>query len=59
VAFNVSTYWLLPFDPLPMMCYPEKYFSIKDFFKAGWIAHAALIIVSVAVVMLIGRPLFA
>jgi len=59
VAFNVSTYWLLPFDPLPMMCYPEKYFSIKDFFKAGWIAHAALIIVSVAVVMLIGRPMFA
>jgi len=59
VAFNVSTYWLLPFDPLPMMCYPEKYFSIRDFFKAGWIAHAALIIVSVAVVMLIGRPMFA
>jgi len=57
VAFNVSTYWLLPFDPLPMMCYPEKYFSIKDFFKAGWIAHVALIIVSVAVIMLIGKPL--
>ena len=57
VAFNVSTYWLLPFDPLPMMCYPEKYFSIKDFFKAGWIAHAVLILVSVVVVMLIGKPL--
>ena len=59
VAFNVSTYWLLPFDPLPMMCYPEKYFSMKDFFKAGWLAHAALILVSVAVIMLIGRPMFA
>jgi len=59
VAFNVSTYWLLPFDPLPMMCYPEKYFSIKDFFKAGAPAHIALIIVSVAVIMLIGRPMFA
>ena len=58
VALNVSTYWLLPFDPLPMMCFPEKYFSMKDFFKAGSLAHAALILVSLGVIMLIGKPLF-
>ncbi|MCL2106507.1 MAG: DASS family sodium-coupled anion symporter [Oscillospiraceae bacterium] len=57
VAFNVSTYWLLPFDPLPMMCFPEKYFSIKDFFKAGLPAHIALILVSVGIVMFFGKPL--
>jgi len=55
-AFNVSTYWLMPFDPLPMMCYPEKYFSIKDFFKAGLPAHIALVGVTAAVVMLIAKP---
>jgi len=57
VAFNVSTFWLLPFDPLPMMCYPEKYFSVKDFAKAGAPAHAALILVTVGVTLLIGKPL--
>ena len=57
VAFNVSTYWLLPFDPLPMMCFPEKYFSIKDFFKAGLPAHIALIFLSTAIVFIIGKPL--
>jgi len=58
VIFTVSNSWLLPYaDPLPMMCWPEKYFSVKDFIKAGALAHIALIIIVTAVVILIGRPL--
>jgi di/tricarboxylate transporter len=58
VIFTVSNSWLLPYaDPLPMMCWPEKYFSAKDFFKAGALAHIALIVIVTAAVMLIGKPL--
>jgi len=57
MAFTVSASWLLPFDPVPLVCWPERYFSIKDFFKAGIFAHIVLIFVAVAIVMLIGLPL--
>ena len=57
VAFTVSACWLLPFDPLPLLCLPENYFSLKEYFKSGWIAHATLIVVTTIVVYFLGRPL--
>ncbi|MDR0469515.1 MAG: anion permease [Peptococcaceae bacterium] len=57
MAFTVSASWLLPFDPVPLICWPEKYFSMGDFFKSGIGAHIVLIFVAVAVVMAIGTPL--
>ncbi|MCL1804529.1 MAG: DASS family sodium-coupled anion symporter [Clostridiales bacterium] len=57
MAFTISASWLLPFDPVPVICWPDRYFSIKDFFKAGIWGHIALIFVAVAVVMIIGTPL--
>jgi len=57
VAFTVQQCWLLPFDPLPMIIYPEKHFSIKDFAKAGVLGHAAVVALVVAFVMLLCRPL--
>jgi len=58
LIYTISNSWLLPFaDPLPMMCWPEKYFSTKDFFKAGILAHAANTVIVVVTVMLIGKPL--
>ena len=57
MAYTISASWLLPFDPVPLVCWPERYFSIKDFFKAGFFSHIVLIFVAVAVVMLIGIPL--
>jgi len=58
LIYTISNSWLLPFaDPLPMMCWPEKYFSTKDFFKSGILAHIANTVIVVLVVLLIGKPL--
>ncbi|MCL2121118.1 MAG: DASS family sodium-coupled anion symporter [Clostridiales bacterium] len=57
MAFTVTAGWLLPFDPVPLVCWPERYFSMKDFAKAGVFAHIIIIIVVVAIVMAIGVPL--
>ena len=57
MAFTVSASWLLPFDQVPLICWPEKYFTIKDYAKAGIFAHIVLIFVAAATVILIGTPL--
>ena len=57
VAFTSTACWILPFDPLPMIIYPEKHFSIKDFAKAGAAAHAILIGVVVVVMLVVAKPL--
>jgi len=56
-AFNVAASWLLPFDPLPFMSFPEKYYSMKDYFKSGILAHTVLILVSSGVIMVVGKAL--
>ena len=57
MAFTMSASWLLPFDPVPLVCWPERYFSMKDFAKAGVFSHIALILVAVGIVLAIGMPL--
>lgn len=47
-AFTVSASWFFPFDPVPILTWPEGYYSMGDFFKVGVVAHifmAALVIV--------------
>ena len=56
MAFTVTAGWLLPFDPVPLICWPERYFNIWDFFKSGILAHIVLIFVAVGVVMAVGIP---
>jgi sodium-dependent dicarboxylate transporter 2/3/5 len=57
MAFTVSASWLLPFDQVPLICWSERYFSIRDYASAGIIAHIALILAATAVVVLVGAPL--
>lgn len=57
MAFSVAANWMLPFDPVPLICWPEKYFSMWDYFKAGIIGHIVLVFVVVAAMMLIAKPL--
>ena len=57
MAYTVTAGWLLPFDPVPLICWPERYFGLWDFFKSGLIAHMVVILVNVALVMAIGIPL--
>jgi sodium-dependent dicarboxylate transporter 2/3/5 len=57
MAFTISASWLLPFDPVPLICWSDHYFSIKDYLRGGVFSHIVLIFVAVAVVMVIGTPL--
>lgn len=57
MAFTVSAAFLLPLDPVPLITYPARYYSMVDYFKGGWPVCILWTIVMTAGMLLLARPM--
>lgn len=57
MGFTVSAAFLLPLDPVPLITYPARYYSMVDYFKGGWPVCILWTIVMTAGMLLLARPM--
>ena len=57
LSFSVSAAVLLPLDSVSLVTYQAGYYKMTDMFRPGLIISVAWVVITVAVMYLIARPL--